>query len=74
MSDWKRLFDAYKQLPAKTIAHLRISRRYQWYPDLLQEAFIGLLLASRWYVSQQDAYGAGFRTVAIKFIRRRVRQ
>lgn len=73
MSDWKRLFDAYKHLPQKTLAHIRISNHFKaWYPDLLQEAFIGLLLASRWYI-QQDGYGATFRTVAIKFIRRRVK-
>jgi len=74
MSDWKRLFDAYQHLPQKTLAHIRISRHFKaWYPDLLQEAFIGLLLASRWYI-QQDGYGATFRTVAIKFIRRRVKK
>lgn len=74
MSDWKRLFDAYQRLPSKTLAHLRISRHFLWYPDLLQEAFIGLMLASRWYADRNDDYGAGFRTVAIMFIRRRVRQ
>lgn len=72
MSDWERLFNAYRHLPRRTLRRLGIKDRHFWYEDLLQEGYIGLIRAARWYEVNRNDYGATFRSVAIMVIRRRI--
>ncbi len=74
MSDWERLFNAYRHIPRKTLRRLGIKARHFWYEDLLQEGYIGLIRAARWYAVQRTDYGPTFRSVAIRIVRRHVRR